>query len=308
MPCFYPLDAWQGVGGDIHFYQKALDGHRRTTHARPNYKRDIKLPCGRCTGCRLERSRQWAVRCLHESQQHQDNCFVTLTINDKHLVPMMGISRDTHQKFMKRLRKHTGQKIRYYMCGEYGEQLQRPHYHYILFGIDFPDKYKWRENNGNIAYRSPTLEKIWPYGHAEISAVNFETCAYVARYVMKKITGNLAHEHYRRTADDGTEYWLTPEFNYMSRNPGIASTWWRDFHTEIYPHDEMVVRGAKAKPPRYYDQLLEKFKPLEYELIKKERELEATNNRADNTPRRLKDKETVLKAKLALKKRTLENQ
>ena len=75
------------------------------------------------------------------------------------------------------------------MCGEYGDKLGRPHYHAIIFGVTFVDKKLWSIRRGNNLYRSATLEKLWPYGFSSIGTVNFETAAYVARYVTKKITG-----------------------------------------------------------------------------------------------------------------------
>lgn len=191
------------------------------------------------------------------------------------------------------------------MCGEYGEKLGRPHYHYILFGYGFPDKYPWRQQDGNQMWRSPTLEKAWPYGHSEIGAVTFESCAYVARYVMKKITGNQAEDHYRRTDENGNDYWLQPEFNQMSRKPGIARTWWEAFHTDIYD-DQLIVNGQKTKPPRYYDELLEKLNPDAMQTIKDKRTTAQLANAHEQTKARLATKETVTKARLQLKKRGYE--
>jgi len=304
MPCFYPIDAWQDTDKKVHFYPKntGADTAPRVNQAL-NYKRDLKLPCGKCVGCRLERSKQWAIRCLHESQQHDENCFLTLTLKDD----TEKLSVKTHQRFMKRLRKQTGMKqLRFYMCGEYGEKNDRPHYHYIVFGYDFPDKTEWRKENGNQLWRSNQLEKIWGKGHCEIGAVTLESCAYVARYVMKKMTGTKAEEHYRRTDEAGNDYWLLPEFNQMSRRPGIGKAWWDDFHTDVYPQDVVITRNRKSKPPRYYDKLLEKLKPIEMEAIKREREQKAKEKADDNTPARLLVKETVARAALANKRRMIQ--
>ena len=75
MPCFHPLDAWQCSNGDVVFTDNL---------ARNDVIRRLALPCGRCVGCRLERSRQWAVRCMHEASMHMFNSFVTLTYDDDH--------------------------------------------------------------------------------------------------------------------------------------------------------------------------------------------------------------------------------
>ena len=173
----------------------------------------MKLPCGRCVGCRLERSKQWAIRCVHESQLYKDNCFITLTFDNDHLDEDSSLQLRDFQLFMKRLRKQfvppnpyeegsieyddfqQSHAIRFFHCGEYGELNKRPHHHAIIFNFDFDDKYLWKRGT-NPLWRSPTLEKLWPYGMSSIGKVTFESAAYVARYVMKKVNGELADEHY----------------------------------------------------------------------------------------------------------------
>lgn len=302
MPCFYPLAARQTISGEIVF-KKKTDRH---------FVSNLQLPCGRCIGCRLERARQWAVRCLHESQLHESNCFLTLTFNDEKEstaleAPRGSLSIRTHQKFMKRLRK-LAPSCRFYMCGEYGEKLGRPHYHYLIFGYEFSDKtYLKKSASGENLYTSATLDKIWPYGHAWIGDVTYKSCGYVAAYVMKKITGDKADEHYKRTDEAGNDYWLQPEFNLMSRKPGIARDWWGQFHTDVTTHDAIIQRGGiKAKPPRYYDKLLEIMDPALWQTLKAARESRAKLLADDNTPARLQVKETVQKARVALKTRQLE--
>lgn len=194
------------------------------------------------------------------------------------------------------------------MCGEYGEKLGRPHYHYCLFGEDFrEDRYEWRTSNGNLLYRSPWLEELWPHGNAEIGDLTFESAAYVARYIMKKITGDMANDHYKRVCPEtGEIYWLPPEFNVMSRRPGIGAEWMEKFRNDVYNTDSVVVRGMQCKPPRYYDKLLELVDAAAAEQIKEERAKGI--NHDDNTPERLAVRETVARARLNLKKRQLENE
>ena len=165
-----------------------------------------KLPCGQCVGCRLERSRQWAIRCMHEAQMHEDNCFITLTFNPESLDdrsnPWSLDVRD-FQLFMKRLRKKYGAGIRFYHCGEYGELNKRPHYHACIFGFDFPDKRLWKvTNSGHRLYISESLDELWPFGFCTIGNVTFESAAYVARYIMKKVNGDAAADHYEWIDED----------------------------------------------------------------------------------------------------------
>lgn len=263
MACYFPLQAFRSS-------ELTSTGKRSITFDyREAFTSDIlSLPCGRCIGCRLDRSRQWACRCMLESSLHDSNSFVTLTFSDENLPYANSLSVRTFQLFMKRLRFKFGNGIRFYGCGEYGDKLGRPHYHAILFGLDFPDKFFWKMSGDYPIYRSPSLESVWSYGHSYIGAVTFESAAYVARYVMKKITGDLAADHY---VDVNTGVVRDPEFNIMSRNPGVAKPWLDRYVSDVYPHDFVVIRGKKVKPPRYFDKLFEKAFPDQFDELKIDR-------------------------------------
>lgn len=235
----------------------------------------VEVPCGQCIGCRLEKARQWAVRCIHEAQMHDENSFITLTYSPEHLPQGATLVKKHYQNFMKRLRNHFKPKeIKFYACGEYGDLHGRPHYHACLFGVDFHDKeilrgsnLRWTKNHfqkGDIhtLYRSPTLEKLWPFGWSTIGEVTFESAGYVARYVMKKITGEMADDHYNGK---------TPEFALMSMRPGLGKSWYDKYKTDVYPKDFFTINGVKNKPPRYYDSLLERENPALYDALKVKR-------------------------------------
>lgn len=296
MPCFHPLRAYQSVVPDrdtgkrsVVFNQKLAKNHR-----------EIKLPCGQCIGCRLERSRQWAVRCVHEAQLHKDNCFITLTFSPEALAardnPMSVDVRD-FQLFMKRLRKRFGSGIRFYHCGEYGEKNGRPHYHACLFGFDFPDKTLWKVANGNRLYISQSLQELWPYGFSTIGEVTFESAAYVARYIMKKVNGQMADNHYY---DRETGEIIRPEYTTMSRRPGIGQGWLKKYESDVYPHDYVIINGVKCKPPRYYDGVLQASRPYEFDEIKENRLTRSERYADNNTTERLRVRESIQKARLKL--------
>lgn len=252
----------------------------------------VPIPCGKCIGCRLEKARQWAVRCYHESQMYTDNCFVTLTYNNEHLPESRNIEKRTLQLFFKRLRKHINKhepekEIRFYACGEYGEKMGRPHYHSCIFNYDFPDKeilytdYQHNHRSGfstginHSLYTSATLEKIWGKGYCTIGELNLQTAGYVARYVTKKITGPLQEEHYKRDYMEPGAHKAVPEFALMSRMPGIGEPWLQKYFTDVYPKDFFTINGIKNKPPRYYDDLLKKRDPKLHLTIKKARAAKA---------------------------------
>ena len=258
MSCYHPLKAYRSKDG------KTAKGTWPVTFNINEAYSDLPLtlPCGQCIGCRLERSRQWAIRCVHEASTHEKNCFITLTFDQEHLDPSGSLVKSDFQKFMKRLRKATGSQIRYFHCGEYGEQLGRPHHHACLFGFDFDDK-ELLVAGDNPLYTSELLSKIWPYGHAVIGSVTFESAAYVARYVTKKITGPAAEEHYKGKL---------PEYTTMSRRPGIGYKWFEQFCSDVYPQDEVIIRGKTCRPPRFYDKTLDKYLPEYYKQIQGERQ------------------------------------
>ena len=211
---------------------------------------------------------------------------------------------------MKRLRKKAGTPgIRFYVGGEYGERYRRPHFHACLFGYDFNDKVLAKKTrSGFQLYRSPTLEKLWPYGFSSIGDVTFESAAYIARYVMKKITGDKAEKHYEKLNEETGEIEkLKPEFNQMSRRPGIGLSWLKKYTADVYPEGKVIMRGgASMNPPRFYDKQYKKEYPSEYELMKFYRQMEAIERWRDNTQNRLNVKETIEKARLKMLKRTID--
>jgi len=268
----------------------------------------VILPCGQCIGCRLERSRQWAVRCVHEANMYYHNCFLTLTYSDKFLPKDRSLDYDAPVLFMKRLRKKFS-KARFYMCGEYGEKYKRPHFHACLFGVGFSDAVPWSKSpSGELLYRSPTLEALWPHGFSSFGSVTFESAAYVARYVMKKVTGQLAVAHYSSLDPiTGELISLTPEFNRMSLKPGIGAEWFRRYKSDVYNFDYVVVNGVKSKPPRYYDKLLSGTDPDTFEALELSRYLKVTPEVvADGSSARLAVREQVARARLGFKSRSLE--
>lgn len=297
MPCYHPLEAWSKFQGQGQKAEIIFNPARRAEGV------PIKLPCGQCVGCRLERSRQWAIRCTHEAQLHKNNCFITLTYNNQSLPDDGSLQIADFQKFMKRLRFKYGDGIRFYHCGEYGEKLGRPHYHAILFNHDFDDKYFfYKTKQGHPVYRSPSLEELWPFGHSEIGSVTFESTAYVARYIMKKINGPLADDHYM---DPVTGVFKKPEYTTMSRRPGIGKNWFDKFHSDVYPSDEVVIKNMKMRPPKYYDRQFEILDPSTFEEIKHNRSETAKKHLDDNSAERLNVKEAIANAKNSKLKRTL---
>lgn len=292
MTCYHPIKAYRSKS-------LTASGKRQLVFVEKESNGDtLEISCGQCRGCRLDRSRVWAVRISNEASLYNENCFITLTYAPEHLPPGGSLVVSDYQKFMKRLRKFygkQGKKIRFFQCGEYGERFSRPHYHACLLNFDFPDKVLYRRSErGDNIYRSASLESLWPFGRSEIGAVTFESAAYVARYIMKKVTGPLAADHYC-----GRQ----PEYTTMSRRPGIGAPWFERFSSDVYNHDVLVIRGGiKVPPPRFYNNQYEVMNPEHYEKIKRKRFLkqidqlssgEFSRKSRDNTYERRKVKEAV---------------
>lgn len=298
MVCYAPLDVYRALGsvGSPILFGKA---------PRAGAFRSFKVPCGQCAGCRLERSRQWAVRCMHEAKLHDRNCFITLTYSDDKLPAGRTLVLKDFQQFMKRLRKRFGSGIRFFHCGEYGDKYGRPHYHACLFNHDFDDKVVYTvTRNDHRLYVSEVLNSLWPHGFATIGDVTFESAAYVARYVMKKVTGDAAEAHYAFVDEDGVCYQRAPEYVTMSRRPGIGTGFVKRFMSDIYPDDFVLVNYKKARPPRFYDGLYEAAFPSDFARLKVSRVRGAKDHADNNTPDRLKVRERVHAAKLERLKRS----
>lgn len=293
MACFAPLDAWQTDSGAIIFVERGA------------ILRKLTLPCGQCIGCRLERSRQWAIRCVHESQLHDSSSFVTLTYSVEFVPPDGSLDYRHFQLFMKRLRKHFGTRVRFYMCGEYGDDFGRPHFHACLFGCFFSDRVLFKElDSGSKIYTSKSLESLWPYGFSSVGDVTFESAAYVARYCTKKITGPGAADHYQRFDKfTGEVYTIVPEFNHMSLKPGIGFDWLRLYHPEVLANKGCVVGGSVMCIPKYYKKYLEGVD--DYVDIVTDSYAKACLNSDDTTPARLAVRERVAHSRLSFKKRSL---
>ncbi|MGL6174060.1 MAG: rolling circle replication-associated protein [Cellulosilyticaceae bacterium] len=278
MPCTRPLTAYWTGGYTKNGKRELVFTDPRNAHS----VNPIEIACGQCIHCRLQRSRETALRAVHEAREFENNCFITLTVAPEYMdevFPDGSLDHRPFQLFAKRLRKkfkglefvtHPITKkvvnpIRILMCGEYGEQLNRPHYHACLFNFDFPDKKLWTTRNGVKLYRSEQLEKLWPYGYSTIGEVNFESAAYLARYVTKKITGEQSDEHY---TDPETGVLRKKEYIVFPSGYGLGRLFYEEYKDQMYANDVVLSnKGHKMKPPRYYDKIYDLTNPEDFAKI-----------------------------------------
>lgn len=298
MACFQPLHGWKGK-----------DGLTMAPHKSPTGEQ-LTVPCRSCLGCRLDRSREWAIRCMHEAQMNKSNLFLTLTYNPEHL-PEDGSLDPHHLKlFWRYLARETGQSFRYFACGEYGEKLGRPHYHACVFGLELPDQVVHSRRKHGTLMRSKILEKAWHRGHSSIGTVTWQSAAYTARYIMKKKNGQEAFDNYDTGRIDtvtGEAILRHPEFVRMSLKPGLGRTWIEKYLSDVYPHDFIVTQdGKKFAPPEYYDKVLQELDPELYEHVKHKRYEQGLLHADDNTPERLKMREEFKQRQLMRLRREYE--
>lgn len=273
------------------------DGH----NARP-------MSCGQCIGCKLRRSKEAAIRCVHEASMHEESCFVMLTFRDRPDWSSMELAYGPYQLFMKRLRKvYHDKRIRFYMCGEYGEPAPangftyRGHYHACLFGVRFEDAVYFKKSpSGAKLYRSRILEQLWPHGHCSFGEVSFESAAYVARYCLKKLVTRDGEEGYHDVdLETGEVFYRVPEFARMSLKPGIGAHWFARFHGDVSRAATVISRGKEVQAPLFYRR---KLKAMGYRFAKEylEKCASVAENLPDNVPYRLAAKAAVEVARLNL--------
>jgi len=219
MPCYHPIPAWR-TDSTVQLHKQLADGA------------PLALPCGTCLGCRATRAQHWALRCHLESLDHRDTAVTTLTYDDDFLPPTL--EKRALQLWLKRLRKNKARKIRFFACGEYGEQFGRPHYHAILFGVN--------------AEESESIDNAWQRGRTKTDNVSLKAINYVTGYTVKKIGWSSRHLEERIDYETGEVYNWQPPFQLMSRRPGLGATARQHFHSW---KQYAISNGAKLSVPRY---------------------------------------------------------
>lgn len=276
MSCNKPLTAFQSL-------VKRPNGIRGISFSPGGNDVPIALPCGQCIGCRLDRARSWAIRLQLESQQHLDNSFVTLTYDEDHIPHGDTVVPEHLTGFVKNLRnRFRSKRFRFYGVGEYGGKFDRPHYHLILFGLAFPDAREHSRRDGIVLNRSRILESIWTEGISSVQQVTMEVAAYVAKYAVKRITGDKAFDHYSWVDEQtGELHQRHPEFARMSRRPGIGHEWLKKYYTDVYPKGYVTSKGMKFPPPEYFNKLFKKWHPEAFEALHDEKAQERFDNYMD---------------------------
>lgn len=292
MACVRPIAGYRTASGKVTVSRK--DGY---------IDRPVSIACGQCVGCRVARSHAWALRCTHEAQATREagrsSCFVTLTYDPQHLPKDLSLNVRDWQLFAKKLRKRKG-AFRFYMCGEYGDQNLRPHYHALVFGHDFSEDRIYHSKNaeGNQLYMSPELQGIWGKGHVLLGDITWQSAAYCAGYI---VTKNRADSRKYRRNDGVKEWYVRPEFSLMSRRPGIGATWFEKYGSDAFPSDFLIHDGRRRRVPKYYDRLQAEVGPTLMDDVVSERVKRARKAAASLTSARLEARELILEKGLSPK-------
>lgn len=157
------------------------------------------VPCGKCIECLKDKQNSWKIRLTEESRDHLYVYFFTLTYNDDSAPyvydeegsKVLQLNKNHVQLWIKRLRmryeRKFGRKIdfKYFVCGEYGPNTGRPHYHGIFFTNDILPIYArqmfsdWEQMYGYTKWSEVGKKKRKKRG--SVSAVG----SYVAKYCAK---------------------------------------------------------------------------------------------------------------------------
>lgn len=320
MPCYHPREIWRVTWETALRAEQNKDSTRRvwklsknegkvpnqwiekninqpTSRGFGRYECEVEyVPCGECYGCRMKQARDWAIRQSLEASQYENNYFLTLTLDDEHLTwtpdGMPTLEKDRISKFMNSLRKvverETGEDgIKFFGCGEYGSRNGRPHYHINvmncdLLGAGFDLDKPQATGSKAITWQSERLEKLWGRGICRVGVVTPQSAGYVSRYVVKKLKKDDASLY--------DELGIVPEYQVMSRKPGLGRTYYNNNRDQIYSQDRIDLAAlgklTGTQPPEYFDELLRDENPKLYQQIKLQRQkkaLEAETVRQQNT-------------------------
>lgn len=199
--------------------------YMQCTH--PVYLKSVKMkvPCGRCIHCKIQKTREWTLRCYHESLYHPFNSFVTLTYADSVYESYCdkSVSKDDLSRYIKNLRRKLAPiRFKYFACGEYGKKFGRCHYHLILFGIP---------------HDTPAIVNTWKDGLVDSRPLIFERIKYICGYVRKKLDGE------RSGGRD-------PAFQLSSTKLGLK--WFEDNFEYLSKYLSCRIEGVDFGLPKYY--------------------------------------------------------
>lgn len=218
--------------------------------------KSLPVECGKCPECIKKRTSQWSFRLRTEGDASSSSHFITLTYNSENvkLTPkgFMTLYPEDVTLWLKRLRKISESKIKYYYVGEYGGKTERPHYHMVIFNAKPED-----------------IERTWTHGAVHYGTVTGASIGYTLKYMIKD--GKIP----KHKNDDRLK-----EFSRMSKGLGLSyltaeTMYWHTDKRVLLERLHCTIDGKKIPIPRYYkERIYDKLHKyiIQQEAIKLERE------------------------------------
>lgn len=198
--------------------------------------------CGKCLHCRKKRAYELASRCVLHGSLYKNNCFLTLTYDEKRKGYHNNFQYSDIQKFKKRLRRHCKEKkIEIFNVHEYGKNGKK-HWHLIVFNHDFADKTVYTVRNQISLYTSKTLGRLWPFGFNTIGDVTEASAMYQAQYMEK----DFKHDY------------VTSLKKSHSKHSGIGRPYFYTHFKQILTLGFIPIGGRRMPVPRYFEKLAHK--------------------------------------------------
>lgn len=271
MSCFHPIECWRMDNQTKLSFRLDSKGELEKHRLEK-----LRVPCGRCIGCMLDRANDWATRCWCQNQTCDPNncCFITLTYNNENLPEGNWLKIKDEQDFWKRLRYYYPEnKIQYFGCGEYGPSgTHRCHWHFCVWGYKPKDLKFYKYNKwGDKLYTSKELKDIWGKGYVVIGEITYKSACYVSRYCSKKL---FKEQKWAKQID------VKPECTICSK--GIGLEYWNKFKEKIKQNNGIILKIDKKtknkRIPKYYIKKWEVEDPEECEIYKFEKQESGIKN------------------------------
>lgn len=196
----------------------------------------IPIPCGHCFCCRLDMQRSSIDRMHCAYFSHSCSAFVTFTYDDYHLVFNDGfrqptLSKDDAHKYLDKIKHQLkGIDFEYYLCGEYGDRFNRPHYHALFFGLDYQLHEKFFNDS-------------WKAGEVKVLPCSPQAFRYVTKYITKPYSKEWNDKNYY-------DLGMIPPFRKFSRGLGLSV--YLNHLDEIDRYGFFSYHGRRIFVNRYY--------------------------------------------------------
>lgn len=217
-------------------------------------KRYFLVPCGKCIACLKSRQMSYSFRAEWEAldPSNVQVLFCTFTYAPEYLPADNELSKLEMQRFIRRLKKNCkGVRVRYLICGEYGELYGRCHYHGILYFDKYIDFDK--------------IVNAWPFGIVDIAPFTPARGGYVAKYSVKQFGDESEHiqEPFLMISNSLGKYFIDMHGEFCKKN--LINCWYnlsgsavvlpRLFIDKLFPPRNATIREKELVSSAYRSSL-----------------------------------------------------